>query len=390
MIERILKIELISLLFLTLITLVYHLYGNQFPDNFLSISSFAGDLNFISYYIFSFFSIIGLAIGPWLLIPFVFYSLAYHFKYSRRDYKLDLLGIFYLILFFGSFFSMLSSKYLGTGVQQVFESSLPPLTTMWTMIISLILFLFTTFRKTTHRYYKKLLENVLNFSFQGLKEALKIKVARFNDKIEERRKANHFKKSAEKLHSPSRSSWKTKNGFKKLLPLKEPVKMPKIIKDVARNISKDQAKVFINEEVLEKKITKEKNVTEVDKEKQSNFNEENDAIVATVREPSIGKRDYMKVVEGLSYKEADQNAKPLDPGYFTDIKERIEDKLQEFNINAQIIDVMKGPVVDTFELELGEGVQLSKVLNREKDVSLALLGASIRIVYPLKGKRPLV
>jgi S-DNA-T family DNA segregation ATPase FtsK/SpoIIIE len=401
MIERILKIELVSLLFLTLITVVYHLYGDQFPDNFLSISSFAGEINFISYYIFSMFSIIGLAIGPWLMVPFITYALVYHFKYSRRDYKLDLFGLVFLILFTGALFSMLSSQYLGTGVQKLIENSLTPMMTMWLMILSFFLFIGTTFRKMTIQLYQRIADEVMSFSFEEFSEGIKIRVARFNDNMEARRKESNFKKSAEKVNKTVAAKGKTKERLKKLLPSKESVKMPKVIKDVARDISKTQAKVFLGDEEKKQEleaVAEKPNVAEIAKEKveaiktkdnkdnQPETNEEKDAKVATVRAPSIGKSDYQKVVNGLSYKEADSNAKPLDPGYFTDIKDRIEDKLREFNINAQIIDVMKGPVVDTFELELGEGVQLSKVLNREKDISLALLGASIRIVYPLKGK----
>src|SRR5690606_19220949 len=46
----------------------------------------------------------------------------------------------------------------------------------------------------------------------------------------------------------------------------------------------------------------------------------------------------------------------------------------------------KGPVVDTFELELGSGVKVSKVTGATEDLSLALYGAPIRIVYPMKGR----
>ena len=43
-------------------------------------------------------------------------------------------------------------------------------------------------------------------------------------------------------------------------------------------------------------------------------------------------------------------------------------------------------VVDTFELELGAGVKVSKITSSAEDLSLALLGAPIRIVYPMKGR----
>ena len=72
--------------------------------------------------------------------------------------------------------------------------------------------------------------------------------------------------------------------------------------------------------------------------------------------------------------------------YFDNIMEQIEDKLAEFGIEGKIVNVLKGPVVDTFELDLGVGVKISKLTGMEREISMALLGASIRIVYPIVGK----
>ena len=86
-----------------------------------------------------------------------------------------------------------------------------------------------------------------------------------------------------------------------------------------------------------------------------------------------------------------QNKRPKfqdnpESSYFDDLRVRIEEKLSEFKIDGQIINILKGPVVDTFELELGTGVKVSKVNSFVPDLSLALKGAPIRIVYPMKGK----
>lgn len=80
-----------------------------------------------------------------------------------------------------------------------------------------------------------------------------------------------------------------------------------------------------------------------------------------------------------------ENSSP-DSQYFQSIKKILEEKLAEFKIIGTIINVMKGPVVDTFELELGAGVKVSRVGSASEDLSLALSGAPIRIVFPLKGK----
>jgi S-DNA-T family DNA segregation ATPase FtsK/SpoIIIE len=81
-------------------------------------------------------------------------------------------------------------------------------------------------------------------------------------------------------------------------------------------------------------------------------------------------------------------SKVSDPSeiYFNTIARAIEEKLKEFNIIANVINVLKGPVVDTFEVELGAGVKVASINNKADDLSLALMGAPIRIVYPMRGK----
>lgn len=76
----------------------------------------------------------------------------------------------------------------------------------------------------------------------------------------------------------------------------------------------------------------------------------------------------------------------LDDRYFQTIIEKIEDKLAEFKLDAKIIHILKGPVVDTFELELGEGVRVARVTSLSQDLSLALSGSPLRIIYPMAGK----
>ena len=72
--------------------------------------------------------------------------------------------------------------------------------------------------------------------------------------------------------------------------------------------------------------------------------------------------------------------------YFEDIVEKLEEKLLEFKINGSIVNVIKGPVVDTFELELGAGVKVSKLNSITEDLSLALSGIPLRMNYPMRGR----
>ena len=95
--------------------------------------------------------------------------------------------------------------------------------------------------------------------------------------------------------------------------------------------------------------------------------------------------EYKKLVAGLNEKRPPALNKVPDE-YFGEIISILETKLSEFDISGIIVNVMKGPVVDTFELELGPGVKVSKVSSRSDDLTLALKGVPVRIVYPMEGK----
>ncbi len=64
---------------------------------------------------------------------------------------------------------------------------------------------------------------------------------------------------------------------------------------------------------------------------------------------------------------------------------RLSDTLRSFDIEARIVDFAHGPSVTRYELELEQGVKLSKLSNLSDDIALALGTASVRIA-PVPGK----
>ncbi len=59
--------------------------------------------------------------------------------------------------------------------------------------------------------------------------------------------------------------------------------------------------------------------------------------------------------------------------------QRLNDTLASFSIDAHIIDVIRGPSVTRYELELDRGVKLSKITNLADDIALALGASGVRI-----------
>ncbi len=59
--------------------------------------------------------------------------------------------------------------------------------------------------------------------------------------------------------------------------------------------------------------------------------------------------------------------------------------LKSFNVEARLLNVSKGPTVTRYELKLGEGVKVSKIVGLSEDISLRLAANNVRIA-PVPNK----
>lgn len=62
------------------------------------------------------------------------------------------------------------------------------------------------------------------------------------------------------------------------------------------------------------------------------------------------------------------------------------DKLRQFKINGDVVRTYSGPVVTTFEFRPAADVKVSKILNLQDDLAMALKAKTIRIQAPIPGK----
>ncbi|UTU47844.1 DNA translocase FtsK 4TM domain-containing protein [Mergibacter septicus] len=73
-------------------------------------------------------------------------------------------------------------------------------------------------------------------------------------------------------------------------------------------------------------------------------------------------------------------------GEITSISQRIEQQLRNFNIKATVKDVLIGPVVTRYDIELHPGVKASRVTSIETDLARSLMLGAIRIAEMIPGK----
>lgn len=64
---------------------------------------------------------------------------------------------------------------------------------------------------------------------------------------------------------------------------------------------------------------------------------------------------------------------------------RLQSTLAEFGLTSKVVDYVAGPLVTTFQVEMGEGERVNKIVNLEDDIALTLAAESVRIFAPIPG-----
>ena len=64
----------------------------------------------------------------------------------------------------------------------------------------------------------------------------------------------------------------------------------------------------------------------------------------------------------------------------------LKNTLVQFNVNAEVVEIERGPVIAMYELELAPGTKVGKVVSLSDDLAIALKAPSVRVVAPLPGK----
>lgn len=78
-----------------------------------------------------------------------------------------------------------------------------------------------------------------------------------------------------------------------------------------------------------------------------------------------------------------------DPHLAADLKAmaaKLEETLKNFNVDAKVVQVTRGPAVTRYEIQPGIGVKVSSIARLSDDIALNLKAKSIRIEAPIPGK----
>lgn len=361
---KILKTELYSLFILSIISIFYILFKSHFPDNSLLISSLNEDYFSISYYFSSLVAEVTYYVGPWIIVPFFVFSFIYSFIIVKRDHDTDVLISFLVIFFFFFLFSIAAPGILGKGLSILSHNFISAYTSFFLTIIFGGLTFYLTLRGAFFKIMGKVrfhLEQLgLSFIRTIVKTSVKSKLVAVEYK--EKITTNSLKNKTNDI---------IKARIKELKKEKSPP-----------NIQVESGEIGIEE--IQTPL-----IENVDEDRSGNsIIIDNDLTSPKVKRASVGGPAYSTkdLIDCISPSKGQKKNKGPDANYFNAITDAIEGKLSEFKLDGKIINILKGPVVDTFELELGAGVKVSKVTGLSDDIGLVLNGAPIRIVYPMRGR----
>lgn len=114
--------------------------------------------------------------------------------------------------------------------------------------------------------------------------------------------------------------------------------------------------------------------------------EENTKLLASIDKGQVEKPKNF-ILPSVEFLQKPTGAKKsVDESELDDKIRYLIDKLAHFKIDGDVVRTYAGPVVSTFEFKPAANVKVSKILNLQDDLAMALSAETIRIQAPIPGK----
>ncbi|MFX8817157.1 DNA translocase FtsK, partial [Acinetobacter baumannii] len=78
--------------------------------------------------------------------------------------------------------------------------------------------------------------------------------------------------------------------------------------------------------------------------------------------------------------------KKRDPKEIQKNIEILEDVLEQFNIEAKVVEVANGPTITRYEVQLGPGIRVSRITALADNLAMGLAASHVRVEAPIPGK----
>jgi len=204
------------------------------------------------------------------------------------------------------------------------------------------------------------------------------------------KKAKEIKKEVSQHVETKENKHKKKPEIEELNTRSHPVEEDvKETKDTPFEIKIKKINPIKNEQKLEKpenildlveKVKEQKNAVIVDEL------EENAKLLEGIDKGKVEKPKNFKLPSVDFLQKQDLKSHSIDESELDDKIRYLIEKLAHFKIDGDVIRTYAGPVVSTFEFKPAANVKVSKILNLQDDLAMALSAETIRIQAPIPGK----
>jgi len=114
--------------------------------------------------------------------------------------------------------------------------------------------------------------------------------------------------------------------------------------------------------------------------------EENTKLLKNIEKGKVDKPKNFKLPSVNFLQKPNKTTHNIDEKELDDKIKYLIDKLAHFKIDGDVVRTYAGPVVSTFEFKPAANVKVSKILNLQDDLAMALSAETIRIQAPIPGK----
>jgi len=114
--------------------------------------------------------------------------------------------------------------------------------------------------------------------------------------------------------------------------------------------------------------------------------EENAKLLADMDKGKVEKPKNFKLPSVNFLQKPKKSTKTIDESELDEKIHYLIEKLAHFKIDGDVVRTYAGPVVSTFEFKPAANVKVSKILNLQDDLAMALSAETIRIQAPIPGK----
>ena len=114
--------------------------------------------------------------------------------------------------------------------------------------------------------------------------------------------------------------------------------------------------------------------------------EENKKLLETIEKGKTQKPKNFKLPKLDFLEKPNKKKVVVDESELDDKIKQLIEKLSHFKIDGDVVRTYAGPIVSTFEFKPAANVKVSKILNLQDDLAMALSAETIRIQAPIPGK----